>query len=358
MKTTLHILTASIAALLALSAPADAAQVGNTHTGSSALNTLVNNSSYTGSYNTADGDSALYYTQSGNQNTAVGFNSAVNIVSGSGNVAVGYQTLYGNSGSYNTAVGMLALAATSSVSNSTAIGYCALYTNSSGTYNTAIGFNSLFTNSSGSNNTANGYQALYASTGTGNIGIGYQAGVNLTGGNNNIYIGNVGGTAGGGSATESGTIRIGTAGTHTGIALAGDVYCSAINIISDRNAKERFTPVNARAVLDKVARLPITEWQYKSQTATQSDIRHIGPMAQDFHEAFSVGHDAQHITTVDADGVALAAIQGLNEKLEERLAGKDVEMGRLKAENQALAERLNALEKKLGLGGAQANGEK
>ena len=85
---------------------------------------------------------------------------------------------------------------------------------------------------------------------------------------------------------------------------------------SDRNAKEEFTPIDARAVLNKVAQLPITEWRYKTQT----DARHIGPMAQDFREAFGLGRDDKHITSVDADGVALAAIQGLNQKLESTLA--------------------------------------
>ena len=41
-------------------------------------------------------------------------------------------------------------------------------------------------------------------------------------------------------------------------------------------------------------------------------------MAQDFHAAFGLGADDKHIATVDADGVALAAIQGLNEKLKEK----------------------------------------
>ena len=41
-------------------------------------------------------------------------------------------------------------------------------------------------------------------------------------------------------------------------------------------------------------------------------------MAQDFHAAFGVGLDDKHIATVDADGVALAAIQGLNQKLEQK----------------------------------------
>jgi len=42
-------------------------------------------------------------------------------------------------------------------------------------------------------------------------------------------------------------------------------------------------------------------------------------MAQDFHAAFGLnGADDKHIATVDEDGVALAAIQGLNEKLKEK----------------------------------------
>lgn len=45
---------------------------------------------------------------------------------------------------------------------------------------------------------------------------------------------------------------------------------------------------------------------------------HRGPLAQDFYAALSVGEDEKHITTVDADGVALAAIQGLNQNVEEK----------------------------------------
>ncbi len=95
----------------------------------------------------------------------------------------------------------------------------------------------------------------------------------------------------------------------------GEITCVAINLTSDRNAKTDFARVNPREVLDKVSRLPISEWQYKG--GNQSDARHIGPMAQDFHEAFTLGHDEKHISVIDEGGVALAAIQGLNEKLEE-----------------------------------------
>ena len=106
----------------------------------------------------------------------------------------------------------------------------------------------------------------------------------------------------------------------------------AVVLTSDRNAKENFKPVDARAVLDKVTALPISQWNYKQDTSME----HIGPMAQDFYAAFGVGPDNKHIATVDADGVALAAIQGLNQKLNE----KDAEIQALKQSVAELKETL------------------
>jgi hypothetical protein len=91
---------------------------------------------------------------------------------------------------------------------------------------------------------------------------------------------------------------------------------------SDRNQKENIRPVDPRDVLEKVAALPIAEWNFKTDT----EARHVGPMAQDFRAAFGLGTDDKHIATVDADGVALAAIQGLNQRLNE----KDAEIQELK----------------------------
>ena len=77
---------------------------------------------------------------------------------------------------------------------------------------------------------------------------------------------------------------------------------------------------------------------------TDTAIRHIGPMAQDFYAAFGVGPDDKHITTVDADGVALAAIQGLNQKVEAQqseLQQKQTEITELKARMEKLEQRMN-----------------
>lgn len=111
--------------------------------------------------------------------------------------------------------------------------------------------------------------------------------------------------------------------------------------LSDRHVKTAVIPVDAMRVLDQVVAMPVSEWSYIAQG---EDVRHIGPMAQDFSAAFGVGENDTTISTVDADGVALAAIQGLNQKLETELAQSRAENSGLQAQLQQLAERLAALE--------------
>jgi hypothetical protein len=79
-----------------------------------------------------------------------------------------------------------------------------------------------------------------------------------------------------------------------------------------------------------VSQLPIKQWSYKSQDAS---IEHIGPMAQDFWNAFHLGEDCLGISTIDPDGIALAAIQELAKRLasvENRLADSEKENSRLR----------------------------
>ena len=123
---------------------------------------------------------------------------------------------------------------------------------------------------------------------------------------------------------------------------------SAWSSVSARATKENFTPVDVIAVLEKVASMPVEEWNYKAQ---EDSIRHIGPMAEDFRAAFGVGDFVGRITSTDADGVALAAIQGLNLKLEANLEEKQTEIDRLEAElakQRAVSnERFASLEQRL-----------
>ena len=125
----------------------------------------------------------------------------------------------------------------------------------------------------------------------------------------------------------------------------GTVYSQGIALTSDRNAKEHFAPASPAEILEKVAALPISQWNYKADPA---ELKHLGPTAQDFRAAFGLnGGDDKHISVVDEGGVALAAIQGLNQKLEETgqaLRAKDGEIQTLKQKNDLLAERLDELE--------------
>ena len=76
---------------------------------------------------------------------------------------------------------------------------------------------------------------------------------------------------------------------------------------SDRNSKVNIAAADVQAILTKVLGLPISTWAYKQDPS----VNHIGPMAQDFKDSFNVGADETSISTIDRDGVALAAIQGL-----------------------------------------------
>ncbi|NJL29531.1 MAG: tail fiber domain-containing protein, partial [Thermoanaerobaculia bacterium] len=118
---------------------------------------------------------------------------------------------------------------------------------------------------------------------------------------------------------------------------AGGSYTTA----SDRNLKENIEAVDPQQVLDKVLRLPIAVWNYKTQNAA---MRHMGPMAQDFYALFGLGDSDTTISVTDPGAVALAAIQGLHKEVEER----DSTIENLRQHNADLEARLARLEALLG----------
>ena len=104
-------------------------------------------------------------------------------------------------------------------------------------------------------------------------------------------------------------------------------------VSSSRAVKTDIVPVDTREVLAKVAQLPMTEWNYNIGTKADEE-RHLGPMAEDFYGAFGLGRNSASISLVDYSGVALAAIQGLNQELtvkDQRIAELESRLARLEA---------------------------
>ena len=109
------------------------------------------------------------------------------------------------------------------------------------------------------------------------------------------------------------------AGGISTMEIFGSVKATNVIFSSSREFKTGIAPVDGKQVLDRIAELPIARWRLKTE---DSSTRHYGPMAEDFNEAFDLGGDGKSISMVDANGVALAAIQALaanNQELRERV---------------------------------------
>jgi hypothetical protein len=262
-------------------------------------------------------------------NTASAWNATVG--GGSGNTASAWNATVGG-GSGNTASG--SSATVGGGSGNTASGSGATVGGGSG--NTASG--SGATVGGGSGNTASGQYATVPG-GRSNLAQGdysFAAGraaranntgcfvwgdnsttANVTCENNNRWL-----------ARSSGGVYFYTSSNLSSgvyVGAGGSAWLSA----SDRALKENLTPVDGREVLAQLADLPLATWNYLSEDAA---VRHMGPMAQDFYAAFGLGDSERHISTIDADGVALAAIQGLYEIVqaqEEEIAGLEARLAAL-----------------------------
>jgi len=133
---------------------------------------------------------------------------------------------------------------------------------------------------------------------------------------------------------------------------------------STRAAKTNVDPVDPDEVLAGVDEMEVATWEYEDEDGDGRGVRHIGPMAEAFHEAVDVGDSDEHINSINADGVALAAIQGLSAKVEgtddridtqqdhidtqrERIDTQQDRIDELERENERLRERLRAVEERL-----------
>ena len=201
------------------------ANTGNTFEG---LNVGARN--YTGTFNTAIGNSALQNNITGINEVAIGYQALASATDFSNSTAIGYQALSSatlNTSGNNTAVGYLAGKANTTTSDNTFIGAYAGQSstgsavtfigsqtglgNTSGALNVAVGtsaynsgnFNNVtavgygtIVGGGGNNVTAIGGQALSGTTGADNTALGYIAGKFISGGvtsnaaaTNSVYIG-------------------------------------------------------------------------------------------------------------------------------------------------------------------------
>ncbi|MFA6232963.1 MAG: tail fiber domain-containing protein [Bacteroidota bacterium] len=135
----------------------------------------------------------------------------------------------------------------------------------------------------------------------------------------------------------------------TGVYMTGGV--SGWMNYSDRNKKENFRDIDGEMLLSRIRAIPVTEWNYKG---SDPSVRYIGPMAQDFWQAFRLGGtDSLGINTISIDGVNFAAVKALEERTRElQLANQELDavkqrLERLESEVArmgTLQSRLDALE--------------
>jgi hypothetical protein len=306
-----------------------------------------------GALNSVDG---LFGTVSGGAaNTASGENASVG--GGLQNVASHYAAVVGG-GVLNAAAGYASTTA-GGHENSAAGQYATVgggYSNSGGTFSSTIGGG--WDNTAGTYGTVGGGQGNQASGswstvpgGFGNVASGtasFAAGqsANASHSGSFVWADNSAGALASNNVNQL-TMRAAngyrlytnsaaTAGVQ--LAASGGSWLS----VSDRNLKHEFRKIDPRTVLRKLAAMDISEWSYKSQAPS---IRHIGPVAQDFHAAFGLGEDQRYIGTIDADGVMMSAIQGLYRVLEDTRAQTDAAIATLVKRNEELEKRLVQMER-------------
>ncbi|MGD8633946.1 MAG: hypothetical protein PVF85_10275 [Anaerolineales bacterium] len=137
----------------------------------------------------------------------------------------------------------------------------------------------------------------------------------------------------------TGGFRLVSAIDRQGAAAAGVVLpagSGSWEILSSRSAKNELEPVQTDEILSALLNLPLYTWSYR---ADPQNAVHIGPTAEDFHANFHFGAGTTTIASVDADGVALAAIQALGQRVltqDAQLSAQEQRLTHLESELEGL----------------------
>jgi hypothetical protein len=251
-------------------------------------------------------------------------------------------------GTDNTAFGVAALQHNTTGADNTASGFQALLDNTTGAKNLADGADALSKNTVGNDNTAIGVAALGSNTsGSNNIGVGNHGGSGLTTGSNNIDIGNPG------LAPDSGTIRIGTAGTNKTAYIAGienakvtgaAVYVTASGQLGVLASSERYKTAIAplRAGTEKLERLRPVSFHLKSDPTGAVQYGLIAEEVEKVYPELVIRDAAGRIQGVRYDELApllLTEVQSLRQAVGRQRAdyhALEQEVARIRQMNESL----------------------
>jgi len=247
----------------------DPLSVGTGTAGNTVVGASAGSFQMTGNNNSFFGTGNGFQVENGSDNTLIGTGTGTRITTGNGNTFLGVQT------------GRM---------------------NDDGSANVFLGRGAGEANVSGSNNTFVGESAGTFFLGNRNISIGSFSGpITTTTISDRLFI----------DVEQSGDPLIYGEFDNDFVKINGTFEVTAgLSNPSDVNLKNNFSQINESEILNKIGELTIQQWTYKHRPEEV----HIGTTAQEFYSAFGLGSDDKHIHTIDANGVALAAIKALKKR--------------------------------------------
>jgi trimeric autotransporter adhesin len=148
-------------------------------------------------------------------------------------------------------------------------------------------------------------------------------------------------------------LRVSTAANGNTPGAGGNVGCDLTVAVpswtcaSSRTLKENFLEVDGEEVLWRIRGIPVTSW---NMIGADKQIRHFGPVAEDFYQAFGLGLGETTIGLGDIDGVNLAAAKALEARtarLRGELDASTAEVRELRGVVEARTTQVQALQTQL-----------
>jgi hypothetical protein len=143
-------------------------------------------------------------------------------------------------------------------------------------------------------------------------------------------------------------LRVSTAANGNTPGAGGNVGCDLTVAVptwtcaSSRTLKENYQPVNGEDVLIRLRSVPVTTW---TMIGADEKVLHLGPVAEDFYQAFALGLGPTAIGMGDIDGVNLAAAKALEVRtvdLQAQLNARTTQVQALQSEVEGLRAQVDA----------------